>query len=80
MVVRPGGKRTESDQVVAMLRRSAAKSLLGIAALAFVCNLGTLAVPLVNMQVFNLVLGVPTTFIAGEFLARSKPPADAVLP
>ncbi len=24
--------------------------------------------------------GIPTTFIAGDFLARSKPPADAVRP
>lgn len=31
-------------------------------------------------QVFNLVLGVPTIFIAGDFLVRSKPPEDAVRP
>jgi hypothetical protein len=31
-------------------------------------------------QVFNLVLGAPTVFIAGDFLVRSKPPADAVRP
>ena len=30
--------------------------------------------------VFNLVLGVPTTFVAGDFLVRSKPPTDAVRP
>jgi hypothetical protein len=46
-----------------------------------------LAVPVLEVratareaQVFNLVLGDPTTFIASEFLARSKPPADVVLP
>ena len=31
-------------------------------------------------QVFNLVLGAPTTFIAGDFLVRSKPPVDVVRP
>jgi hypothetical protein len=31
-------------------------------------------------QVFNLILGAPTTFIAGNFLVRSKPPTDAVRP
>jgi len=31
-------------------------------------------------QVFNLVLGAPTTFIANEFLVRSKPPVDIVRP
>lgn len=31
-------------------------------------------------QVFNLVLGAPTTFIAGDFLVRSKPPLDATRP
>ena len=55
-IERPGAKRADSDLVVATLRRSATKSLLGIAALAFLCNLGTLVVPLVNMQVFNRVL------------------------
>jgi hypothetical protein len=29
-------------------------------------------------QVFNLVLGEPTVFVAGDFLVRSKPPADTV--
>jgi len=27
-------------------------------------------------EVFNLILGEPTSFIAGAFLVRSKPPAD----
>lgn len=31
-------------------------------------------------KVFNLVLGTPTTFVAGDFLVRSKPPANVVLP
>jgi hypothetical protein len=33
-----------------------------------------------QVQVYNLVLGVPTTFIAGDFLARSKPPVGTVEP
>src|SRR5262249_9191741 len=31
-------------------------------------------------QVFNLVLGKPALFVAGGFLARSKPPAPAAQP
>lgn len=31
-------------------------------------------------EVFNLVLGDPTTFVAGDFLVRSKPPAALVRP
>ena len=32
-------------------------------------------------EVFNLILGEPTGFVAGGFVVRSKPPADAaVLP
>lgn len=31
-----------------------------------------------DAEVFNLILGDPTTFIAGDFLVRSKPPAVAV--
>ena len=49
-------ERVESDLVIAKLRRLASQSVVAIAALAFVCNLGTLAVPLFNMQVFNRVL------------------------
>jgi hypothetical protein len=33
-----------------------------------------------DVEVFNLVLGEPKTFIAGDFIVRSKPPADAVRP
>lgn len=42
-----------------------------------------LAVPVLSVkmtgreaQVFNIILGAPTTFIAGDFLARSKPPVE----
>ena len=56
MAMRPGANGTESDVAIAKLRRLAAQSLWAIAALAFVCNLGTLAVPFFNMQVFNRVL------------------------
>jgi hypothetical protein len=31
-------------------------------------------------EVFNLVLGDPTVFIAGDFLVRSKPPAEPATP
>lgn len=41
---------------VALTRRLAIRGVLGIAALSLVCNIGALAVPLFNMQVFNRVL------------------------
>lgn len=56
MTVSLGSKQTGSDSDVAKLRRLAIQSIVAIAALAFVCNLGTLAVPLFNMQIFNRVL------------------------
>lgn len=40
----------------ALTRRLAIRGVLGIAALSLVCNIGALAVPLFNMQVFNRVL------------------------
>ena len=52
----PSAKQTESNFLIASLRRFATQSLVAIAALSFVCNLGTLAVPLFNMQIFNRVL------------------------
>jgi ATP-binding cassette subfamily C protein len=55
MVMRADTQQAESDLVI-KLRRLATQSLMAIAALAFVCNLGTLAVPLFNMQIFNRVL------------------------
>lgn len=36
--------------------------------------------PMREEQVFNLVLGPPTTFIANHFLARSKPPVGEAVP
>ena len=51
-----GARRSETDLVVTKLRQLASQSVVAIAALAFVCNLGTLAVPLFNMQIFNRVL------------------------
>jgi len=56
MTLRPGARQDESDRIVSKLRRLAVQSLLAIAVLAFVCNLGTLAVPLFNMQIFNRVM------------------------
>lgn len=55
MAMRTGAQQAEGD-LVTKLRRLATQSLLAIAALAFVCNLGTLAVPFFNMQIFNRVL------------------------
>jgi ATP-binding cassette subfamily C protein len=56
MTLRPGGKQAESDILASRLGRWAVQSVLAVAALAFACNLGALAVPLFNMQVFNRVL------------------------
>lgn len=56
MNVQPGTRRAESDLIFAKLRQLTSQSLVAIAALAFLCNLGTLAVPLFNMQIFNRVL------------------------
>jgi hypothetical protein len=33
-----------------------------------------------ELEVFNLILGEPTCFVAGGFLVRSKPPATAPQP
>ena len=55
MAVRPGAQQADSD-VVVKLRRLATQSLVAVAALSFVCNVGTLAVPMFNMQIFNRVL------------------------
>ena len=33
-----------------------------------------------EVEVFNLILGEPTGFVAGDFLVRSKPPAAVVRP
>ena len=51
-----------ANDIVDKMRRSAAYSVFAVAALAFVCNLGTLAVPVFNMQIFNRVL--PTRDLA----------------
>lgn len=56
MTMRPGATPAESGLVAARVGRLVVKSVLAVAALAFACNLGTLAVPLFNMQVFNRVL------------------------
>lgn len=50
------GKGWTDTDLVVQLRRLAIKSVVTIAGLAFVCNVGTLAVPLFNMQIFNRVL------------------------
>jgi ATP-binding cassette subfamily C protein len=53
--VRPG-ESDESLAVVATLRRQAIRGGLGAAALSFACNIGALAVPFYNMEVFNRVM------------------------
>lgn len=47
----PGGRLA-----AALTRRIAIRGVLGIAALSLMCNIGVLAVPMFNMQVFNRVL------------------------
>jgi ATP-binding cassette, subfamily C, bacterial len=42
--------------VVSTLRRQAIRGALGVAAISFACNVGSLAVPLYNMQIFNRVM------------------------
>jgi ATP-binding cassette subfamily C protein len=52
-------RRTISDEgttVIAALRRRAIRGGLGVAAISFACNVGALAVPLYNMEVFNRVM------------------------
>lgn len=45
-----------------------------------VVTINEVSLPLRDDQVFNLVLGPPTTFIANQFLARSKPPIGEAVP
>jgi uncharacterized protein (TIGR03067 family) len=40
----------------------------------------SVSAPVEEAYVFNLILGDPTAFIAGDFVVRSKPPADPVRP
>ncbi len=56
----PGG-----HLAAALTRRLAIRGVLGIAALSLVCNIGALAVPLFNMQVFNRVLPTRDTDTLG---------------
>ena len=41
---------------IAVLRREAIRGALGISAISLACNIGALAVPLYNMEVFNRVM------------------------
>jgi hypothetical protein len=43
-------------------------------------NVVEVSAPGRDVEVFNLVLGEPKTFIAGTFVVRSKPPGDGVRP
>jgi ATP-binding cassette subfamily C protein len=49
----------------ALTRRLAIRGVLAVAALSLVCNIGALAVPLFNMQVFNRVLATRDTGTLG---------------
>ena len=60
MAARPGAKQADGD-VIVKLRRLATQSLVAVAALSFVCNVGTLAVPMFNMEIFNRVLPTRNT-------------------
>ncbi len=51
--------------LAAATRRIAVRGVLGIALLSLACNLGTLAMPLFNMQVFNRVLPTRSTGTLG---------------
>lgn len=57
---RPNDARTPSSDggsaVLALLRQQAIRGALGAAAISFVCNMGALAVPIYNMEVFNRVM------------------------
>ncbi len=53
----------------ALTRRLAIRGVLCIAALSFMCNVGSLAVPLFNMQVFNRVLPTRDTGTLGVLAA-----------
>lgn len=52
--------RTTSNEtgavLIAELRRQAIRGTLGIALMSFICNIGSLAVPIYNMEVFNRVM------------------------
>ena len=61
--VAPGGRLA-----VALTRRFAIRGVLCIAALSLVCNIGALAVPLFNMQVFNRVLPTRDTDTLGMLI------------
>ncbi len=49
----------------ALTRRLAIRGVLAVAALSLLCNIGALAVPLFNMQVFNRVLATRDTGTLG---------------
>ena len=52
----------------ALTRRLAIRGVLCIAALSLVCNIGALAVPMFNMQVFNRVLPTRDTGTLGVLI------------
>jgi ABC-type protease/lipase transport system fused ATPase/permease subunit len=60
MAKHQGRSRAPADDagaaVFAALRRQAIRGTLGAAAISFACNIGSLAVPLYNMEIFNRVM------------------------
>lgn len=51
-----GSVSGEGAAVFTALRRQAIRGALGVAAISFACNIGALAVPLYNMEIFNRVM------------------------
>ncbi len=69
-----------ANPALELVRRSATRCVLAVAALAFICNLGTLAVPLFNMQVFGRVLPTRDLGTMGALAVSVvwRPPTDRV--
>jgi ATP-binding cassette, subfamily C, bacterial len=55
-MVSGNAEKETGDVTIAELRRQAIRGGLGMTAISFACNLGSLAVPIYNMQVFNRVM------------------------
>jgi len=56
---------SDGHLATALTRRLAIRGVLAVAALSLLCNIGALAVPLFNMQVFNRVLATRDTGTLG---------------
>ena len=65
--------RLENGSVEEQVFRSAIRGVVIIAGISLVCNVGTLAVPLFNMQVFNRVLPTRDLGTFGGLSGRGWP-------